>query len=222
MNNIKDRIKSKYKFENITILTDKTKVKPTKDNIIEELINLLSDNNPGDILFFSFSGHGTNTIDTSGDEKDGKDEMLVALDLNCISDDEIKSIIQTYLKKDVTLFALIDCCHSGSILDLRYQYLNNNSDNTVATNLGNYETIGDIIMLSGCMDKQTSADAYINNNFQGAMSWSFLKAIKSNPKITWKDLITNMRNLLKTSQYTQIPMLSSGKSLDLDGKLCLL
>jgi len=222
VNNIRDRLSKKYLFEDITTMTDKTEVKPTKNNIVEGLKNLLSNNNPGDILFFSFSGHGTNTIDTSGDEKDGRDEMLVPLDMDCISDDEIKSIIQTHLNKDVTLFALIDCCHSGSILDLRYQYSNNDSDNTISNNQGNYNTIGNVIMISGCMDKQTSADAYISSNFQGAMTWSFLKAIKENSSICWRDLIVNMRSLLKKSKYTQIPMLSSGNELDLDNKLCLL
>ena len=70
VNNIRDRLSKKYLFEDITTMTDKTEVKPTKNNIVEGLKNLLSNNNPGDILFFSFSGHGTNTIDTSGDEKD--------------------------------------------------------------------------------------------------------------------------------------------------------
>ena len=222
VNNIRDRLSKKYLFEDITTMTDKTEVKPTKNNIVEGLKNLLSNNNPGDILFFSFSGHGTNTIDTSGDEKDGRDEMLVPLDMDCISDDEIKSIIQTHLNKDVTLFALIDCCHSGSILDLRYQYSNNDSDNTISNNQGNYNTIGNVIMVSGCMDKQTSADAYISSNFQGAMTWSFLKTIKENSSICWRDLIVNMRSLLKKSKYTQIPMLSSGNELDLNNKLCLL
>ncbi len=221
VDNIMDILSNKYLFEDIITMTDKTHVTPTKNNIVEGLKNLLSNNNPGDVLFFSFSGHGTNTIDTSGDEEDGMDEMLVPLDMDCISDDEIKSIIQTHLNKDVTLFALIDCCHSGSILDLRYQYSNNDSDNTISNNEGNYNTIGNVIMVSGCMDKQTSADAYINGNFQGAMTWAFLKAIKDNSSICWRDLIVNMRSLLKNSKYTQIPMLSSGNELDLDNKLCL-
>ena len=222
VNNIRDKLCKKYLFEDVTTMTDKTEVKPTKKNIIKGLKNLLSDNNPGDILFFSFSGHGTNTIDTSGHEKIGMDEMLVSLDMHCISDDEIKSIIQTHLNKDVTLFVLIDCCHSGSILDLQYQYSNNDSDNTISNNQGNYNTIGNVIMVSGCMDKQTSADAYISSNFQGAMTWAFLKAIKDNSSICWRDLIVNMHSLLKKSKYTQIPMLSSGNELDLDNKLCLL
>lgn len=222
VNNIKDRLETKYGFEDIVVMTDKTNVKPYKKNIIEELEKLLNNNNPGDILFFSFSGHGTNMTDYNGDEIDGKDEMLVPLDMDCISDDEIKTIIQTHLKKDVTLFALIDCCHSGSILDLRYQYTNNNSENTISTNIGNYETIGNVIMISGCMDKQTSADAYINDTFQGAMSWSFLQATKNLSQISWRDLINNMRNLLEKSKYSQIPMLSSGCELNLDNNVCIM
>jgi hypothetical protein len=63
------------------------------------------------------------------------------------------------------------------------------------------------------MDKQTSADAFINNKFQGAMTWSFLKSINSNKNIKWFDLVQNMRNLLKSNGYNQIPQLSSGNEL---------
>ena len=93
--------------------------------------------------------------------------MFVPLDMRCIRDDEMKRFIQHYLKKDVKLFMLFDCCNSGSILDLKYQYLDSTNFNN-ATVTGNSETLGDVFMVSGCMDSQTSADAYINRKFQGA------------------------------------------------------
>ena len=77
-------------------------------------------------------------------------------------------------------------------------------------------------MISGCMDNQTSADAYINSKFQGAMTWAFLHTVDKNPNLTWKELITTMRDSLKISNFQQIPQLSSGKKLDLTAKICLL
>ena len=220
--NIQNKLKSQYGFNNILIMSDKTSKKPTKVNILGEIKILLTNANSGDKLFLVFSGHGTTIKDTNSDEKDGLDEMFVPLDFNCISDDEIKSFINNNLKKDVTLFALFDCCHSGTILDLRYQYFDSENYDNSTENTKEIETIGNIIMISGCMDNQTSADAYINSKYQGAMTWSFLDAVNKNPNLSWKELITTMRSSLKTSKYQQIPQLSSGKKLDLTNKICLL
>jgi len=220
--NIQNKLKSQYGFNTILMMSDNTSKKPTKANILSEIKILLSNTNSGDKIFLAFSGHGTYTKDTSGDEKDGFDEMFVPLDFNCISDDEIKIVINNYLKKDVTLFALFDCCHSGTILDLRYKYFDSENYDNASEDTNEIETIGNIIMISGCMDNQTSDETYINSKIQGAMTWAFLDTVNKNPNLTWKDLITMMRNSLKTSKYEQIPQLSSGKKIDLTNKICLL
>ena len=220
--NIQTKLKSQYGFNNIVIMTDNTNKKPTKANILDELKNLLTSANSEDKLFLSFSGHGFKIKDTSGDEKDKLDEVFVSLDLDYISDYEIKIFINNNLKKNVTLFALFDCCHSGTILDLRYQYLDSENNDKASENTNVSETVGNIIMISGCMDNQTSEEVFANNKNQGAMTWAFLDTINKNPNLTWKDLITTMRGSLKTSKYQQIPQLSSGKKLDLNTQLCLL
>lgn len=220
--NIQTKLKSQYGFNNIVIMTDNTDKKPTKANILDELKNLLTSANSEDKLFLSFSGHGFKIKDTSGDEKDKLDEVFVSLDLDYISDDEIKIFINNNLKKNVTLFALFDCCHSGTILDLRYQYLDSENNDKASENTNVSETVGNIIMISGCMDNQTSEEVFANNKNQGAMTWAFLDTINKNPNLTWKDLITTMRGSLKSSKYQQIPQLSSGKKLDLNTQLCLL
>ena len=220
--NIQTKLKSQYGFNNIVIMTDNTDKKPTKANILDELKNLLTSANSEDKLFLSFSGHGFKIKDTSGDEKDKLDEVFVSLDLDYISDDEIKIFINNNLKKNVTLFALFDCCHSGTILDLRYQYFDSENDDKASENTNVSETVGNIIMISGCMDNQTSEEVFANNKNQGAMTWAFLDTINKNPNLTWKDLITTMRGSLKSSKYQQIPQLSSGKKLDLNTQLCLL
>jgi hypothetical protein len=215
VNNIKSII-NKTGFNNINILTDETDKKPNKSNILSELTKLLTNSNNNDLLFFLYSGHGSQVVDKNGDETDSRDEVILPLDFNVITDDELKTVIQTYLKPNVTLFALFDCCNSGTVLDLKYQYLDSlNYDNYTENNKAT-DTPGNVIMISGCTDKQTSADAFINNISQGAMTWAFIESINSNPKLSWKQLIQNMRKLLTNSRYSQIPQLSTGQKFNID------
>jgi hypothetical protein len=107
------------------------------------------------------------------------------------------------------------------MLDLKYQYLDTLNNNNVTLNEKNADTTCNVVMISGCLDKQTSTDAYINNKSQGAMTWSFLESLNTNPNMTWKELTQSMRSLLSKSQFQQIPQLSSGKILNLDSKILL-
>jgi hypothetical protein len=207
----------KQSFDNIVILTDDTPKKPTKANIIKELTNLLSHATSGDFVCVTYSGHGSFVDDANNNETDKHDEAMVPLDFNLIIDDTLKSIIDKNLKANVTLFLLFDCCHSGTILDLKYQYLDSEQNNTSTINNNEVATKGTVIMISGCTDAQTSEDAYINNQSQGALTWALLDVLNaSDHKISWKNLIQTMRTNLAKSKYTQIPQLSSGKACNID------
>ena len=217
-NSIKSLISS-YNFQKISILTDNNEKKPTRNNILEEFKNLLINSQSGDVLLFFYSGHGSYILDKNNNEKTGKDQLIVPCDLNEILDDELKNIIQLNLKKDVTLIALFDCCHSGSILDLKYQYMDSLDKNNFTENINETETNGNVIMISGCSDVQTSADATINNKNQGAMTWAFLEAFKSEQNITWRNLLIKMRSLLKQSKFSQLPQLTTGSFFDIDSQV---
>ena len=217
VNCIKERIcKQGFTENNINIITDLTSKKATRANILTEFKNLLVNSRAGDFLFFTYSGHGSYTLDRNGDEKDGYDEMIVSCDLQGILDDEFKSLIQTNLKTDVTLFAMFDSCFSGSVLDLKYQYLDSLNYEKYTENSKVLETNGNVFMISGCTDEQTSADAFINGKANGAMTWSLLEGLKQNSMCTWRELIKVMRDLLKQSKYTQIPQFSSGTFVNID------
>jgi hypothetical protein len=213
--NIKERI-STQGFNNITVLTDLTTKKATRNNILEEFKNLLINSKEGDLLFLLYSGHGLYTLDKNGDEKTGYDQLIVPCDFNGIVDDELKLMIQTNLKPNVTLFAMFDSCFSGSVLDLKYQYMDSTNYDKYTENDKQLETKGDVFMISGCSDYQTSADAFINNKATGAMTWSLLEALKLTPNCNWRELVIKMRDLLKTSQYEQIPQFSCGTFEDID------
>jgi hypothetical protein len=214
-NSIKDLIVKKG-FSNVNILTDLTTKKATKLNILEEFKNLLQNSQKGDFLLFFYSGHGSYTIDKNGDEKDGRDEMIIPCDLKGIVDDELKNVINTYLKPDVTLFAMFDSCFSGSVLDLKYQYMDSLNYEKYTENKNDLESQGNVFMISGSTDRQTSADAQFNNTPNGAMTWSLLEALKQKPNCSWRELVISMRDLLKKSNFTQIPQISCGKFENID------
>jgi hypothetical protein len=146
--------------------------------------------------------------------------MIISSDLKGIIDDELKTLIQSNLKKNVTLFALFDSCFSGTVLDLKYQYFDSLANDASTVNNNDTETVGNVIMISGCSDTQTSADAYVDKKYQGAMTWSFISAISDPTTLSWKDLLIKMRTQLKQSDFTQLPQLSSGCFMDINNALC--
>lgn len=209
-----------------------TKLYPTKENIMkqmDELVSFANKHHDKQIeLFFSYSGHGYYKRDFSGDEADGKDEVLCPIDFaqggRFISDDYIRNKLVSRLGSNVKIFFLMDCCHSGTIIDLKYNYY---------TRFGNTNTINkkvaeqdcNVIMISGCKDNQTSADAFIMDKqdnkyeYQGAMTASFLNNYHDG--ISYNELIHNMRGWLSMKGYSQIPQLASGKEIDLDSTFLL-
>ncbi|KAL1988186.1 hypothetical protein VTN96DRAFT_716 [Rasamsonia emersonii] len=71
----------------------------------------------------------------------------------------------------------------------------------------------DVIMWSGSKDEQTSADANINGEATGAMSWAFITALKKNPQQSYVQLLNSIRDELAT-KYSQKPQLSCSHPLD--------
>ena len=81
-------------------------------------------------LLFHYSGHGSPQRNYFGDEVDGYDESLCPWDFETqgmIVDDEINTSIVKSLPRGVRLHAIIDACHSGTVLDLPFIYRMNRS-----------------------------------------------------------------------------------------------
>lgn len=77
----------------------------------------------GDSLVFHYSGHGSQQRNDTGDEIDGYDETLCPVDYQTqgmIVDDEINATIVRPLPLGVKLHAIVDACHSGTVLDLPF------------------------------------------------------------------------------------------------------
>ena len=127
--NMVEYIKDVHGFqdENITLLMDTNGyVQPTKENIVNAYRQLVASTEPGDAVFCHYSGHGGKLIDDDGDEKDGYDETLIPVDYESagqIRDDELFSTLIGPLKAGVVMTCVMDCCHSGTVLDLPYVFV---------------------------------------------------------------------------------------------------
>lgn len=98
---------------------------PTRKNIEDSLRWLVNDCRSGDSLVFFYSGHGLRQHDFNNDEDDGFDETICPVDFRqagMILDNDLNSLIVRPLKRGVTLHAIVDACHSGTILDLTNVY----------------------------------------------------------------------------------------------------
>ncbi|KAJ6967337.1 metacaspase-1-like isoform X1 [Populus alba x Populus x berolinensis] len=146
-----------FKEENILVLTE---LIPTKKNILKSLEWLVKGCQAGDSLVFYFSGHGISQPDFEGDERDGFAENICPVDFmteGMIVDNDINSTIVWPLKKGVTLHAIVDACHSGTVLDLEHVYNRQEKkwdDNSpLSGNARKHPDGGLAISLSACLRK---------------------------------------------------------------------
>ncbi|KAF8207963.1 caspase domain-containing protein [Mycena galopus ATCC 62051] len=116
-----------YTENQITILVDdgiKGHVQPTRDNILGAIHEFVKDVKEGDQLCFHYCGHSIQISSRSMSEEDGKDECLVPLDGRIIVDNELHQALVRPLPSGSHLVAILDTCHSGSLLDLKHYRCN--------------------------------------------------------------------------------------------------
>ncbi len=227
-------LSSKYGFEakNKRMLTDAS---ATTKNILDRLEWLVADAKEGDVLYFHYSGHGSQFIDQDYDsdyEPDGKDEILCPIDLdwrtNIITDDDLRRIFNK-VPEGVNLTIVLDCCHSGSGIDSGEAYETSRSFDIISgPNKNRYlappcdilnrgigldlkprdKPIQDTagVLISGCQSDQTSADAWIHNKYMGAATYYLIETLKT--QNGYKKIVEEMNAHMKNRGYTQRPQLN--------------
>lgn len=142
----------------------------------------------------------------------------------------------------VNLTVIMDCCHSGTItraieppdVKIKARFLPSPWD-LLATESGRSlkgkiqgglsssrgrkkskdvveADIGEVL-ITGCRDTQTSADAYIAGSYNGALTYHLVQAINEKKgKLTYRDLHKRTLALLKAGSYDQVPQLEARKA----------
>ncbi|KAJ9070918.1 Ca(2+)-dependent cysteine protease [Entomophthora muscae] len=209
-----------FKDDQILLLTDdETSESPTRKRILDALGWLLDGAQRNDSLVFYFSGHGLQEPDPTGIERDGLNEVICPVDYKTagtIVDNVLHDLVVNRLPEACRLTVIIDCCHSGTMLDLPYEF--KNLDSLVPSPNTNIQELIplDVILLSGCQDSQTSADLGTKEvGDTSAFTFSLLDNLKSNPhSITYKYLLASIKKDLSFLPIDQVPMISAGFPLD--------
>jgi len=185
-----------YSEEDITELTDEivnTPSYPTKATVVHHIEKLMKDHQAGDHLWFSFSGHGKQIKDITGEEEDGKSEAIVLHsdrhDIGCqeelLTDIELNRLLVRPLKEGARLHILLDCCSSGSGVNLAW---NTHADHLwkpeykKPTTYKGTEKGGSVVMIAACSDEGTAGDTNMHNDcgtVTGAATTAFIKVVEA-------------------------------------------
>jgi len=148
-------------------------------------------------------------------EADGKDEALCPSDYQesgLLIDDEIFDRVVLPLASGVKLTIILDCCHSGTAVDLPFMW---QEQGGFWEELGGSAfTAGDVQMFSGCKDDQTSMDASDRGKPAGAMTSAMTAAIREEPNRTYPDMLRRLQEILQERGFKQWPRLTSSQKFD--------
>jgi len=173
-------------------------------------------------------------VDKDGDESDGMDECLYPVDFRKagnIVDDQLYEVLVKHVPAGVTLNVMMDCCHSGTMLDLPYtfhtlgegvQLQQKDTSEMSAEEKAKYEarrkaklakgaSAGNVVLFSGCRDDQTSADTFASGEKRGALSNAFATVLAKTPEISYVNLLNEMRAIIeaRAKKIKQLPQLST-------------
>jgi len=208
-----------FQDDDIVMLTDDQgdEKKPTLNNMRQGLRWLVAGAGPGDVLFWQYSGHGSQQTCQTNCEADGKDETLCPCNYTSgmLVDDEIFDTVVMPLPDGVKLTIILDCCHSGTAVDLPFSWSDEGNWEEVD---GTSHSAGDVQMFSGCEDDQTSADVSMGGKRGGAMTLAMTKAIREDPSRNYPDLLDRLRDILQERGMEQRPRLTSSQQFDPNGK----
>ena len=209
-----------YAKENIKTLTDS---RATKKGILEHLNWLLLGASAGDQILFHYSGHGAQLASYSpAFEKDGLDEIICPYDFSdadaaktAITDKEFAKIFAG-IPKGVHFVWISDSCHSEDLSrkqaiapDTRFRRFNHAPEQGVAIPTASlsvepFPLYG--ALLSGCASHQLSADAYINNRFNGAFTHYLIKNLSQyGQDASMQDIVKYVNMDLMDNDYDQDP-----------------
>jgi len=193
----------------------------TRAAVTQAIAGIAQAAKPGDLFVYTNSSHGGQLPDLNGDEDDGKDETLCMYDGELV-DDEIYALLARFAA-GVRVLTLSDSCHSGTAMRLAPSgdvvvappptgrvargMPRSVALRTYQANQAMYDEIlrnralakardevkASVLLISGCMDNQTSADGDFNGLFTGTLLrvWNGGK-FKGSHKKFWKKILSLM------------------------------
>jgi len=202
----------------------------TRQNIIDNLHWLFSSQAP--LLIFQYSGHGARVRDRNGDETDKYDSAICPVDFwdtGLILDDELGELYSS-VDQSKRLVVISDSCHSGKsqrAITLKAKamfrmdiprFIHEDQIPTKAAALARplagiklttrkafLETNERAVLISTSKEAQTSADTYVDKQWQGAGTASMLWAWNQlGMGANYWDVARLANSWLKKNGYSQV------------------
>ena len=191
----------KFKDEEVTVGNTVNQIEYVIGNAVEN-----------DIILIHYSGHGTYVEDKNGDEIDGYDEALYLYD-GVLTDDKMNEMLQK-IPAGVTVALLLDSCFSGTATrnphKIRFMPPTFERKEHLRIKRGWYEDMKWIV-ISGCGENQTSADALINGKYNGAFTYFAMFTL--NRTMTYQTWFNKIREFLPSRDFDQAPTLEGNSDL---------
>ncbi|XP_072968093.1 metacaspase-9 [Typha angustifolia] len=108
-----------FRPEDVAVLTDApgSSLLPTGVNVKRALADMIARAEPGDVLFFHYSGHGTLIPAVKPHHgRSARDEAIVPCDFNLITDVDFRELVDR-LPAGASFTMISDSCHSGGLID---------------------------------------------------------------------------------------------------------
>ncbi|MDI2035057.1 caspase family protein [Paenarthrobacter nitroguajacolicus] len=221
----------------ITLLRD---AEAGKKAVMAELNKLVDAAVAGNLqhIVFTFSSHGTQIPDTSGDEDDSLDEAFACHDINntgdawdpdtVISDDELAAAFGR-LPEGILMDVLLDTCHSGTglkSLDLipgrrprflpaptpRAVILNEDLETRTLRDMLKLAKLSTPVLMAACRSDQTAADALMEGRYNGAFTYNLIKSLRGDGTLARADLLKQVSKGLKAGGFDQVAQLEASRT----------
>ena len=237
-----------FKKGDITVLTDGAATKKAMQSGIKKLVGDSKKGDVA-VLHYSGHGSNVPDDNADEADGRDEILCPTDLDWNDpLRDDWLRTTFDR-LRAGVRLTAIMDCCHSGTntraILPpdapVKERYLPSpwglaavESGRSIprkvtselrrsarATRKAKDIVAADLpeVLITGCRDTQTSADAFINGRYNGALTYGLVDAIRqAKGQLTYRELHDRVSQTLKAKDFDQVPQLE-GRTASFGGPL---
>lgn len=224
-----------FQKSEITMLTDN---RATTQGIKDGLTWLLAGAKAGDRLLFHYSGHGAQMPLGGVGNYHGIDDVICPYDFDwskehAIGDRDFHQMFSS-VPSGVEFVWVSDSCHSGNLdrdlasplslktlktipvpVDVKWNLDAVKDRQVQALGMPKAASANNVVLIAGCRSNQTSADAYIDGRYNGALSYYLLQELqKSNgAQRPLQELIAFLQTDLEENNYDQIPQLEGAPEL---------
>lgn len=226
-----------YPAGDVAVLTDR---KATKAAVMDRLTDLVDHAVAGHVehLVISYSSHGTQVPDLSGDEPDRVDEALAAYDIrsdgdawdpdSVLVDDELHALLGR-VPSEVNIEVFLDTCHSGTglraidLLPGRTPRFVPPPTPAGLDAVADRDSIGLVdltavrraegstgpVLFAACRSDQTAADARFAGRSNGAFTHFLIRALRATGTRSRAVVLKDVRAGLRAGRFGQSPQLEA-------------